>query len=53
MIQYPKEGQLLYAYSIKDYLSNELITHISEIPEIVNRRTALDAFEAKKVELKK
>ena len=53
MIQYLKDKKLIYAYAIKDYFSNELIIHISEIPGTINRMSALNDFEAKKIELKK
>ncbi len=48
-----KEKNIEYQYNIYDYLGNNLVMNVMEIPGSVSRRDALNAFNNRKEELKK
>lgn len=51
--QYLKEKKIEYQYNIYDYLGNNLVMNVMEIPDSVSRIDALNAFNNRKEELKK
>ena len=51
--QYLKEKKIEYQYNIYDYLGNNLVMNVMEIPGSVSRVDALNAFNNRKEELKK
>lgn len=51
--QYLKEKKIEYQYNIYDYLGNDLVMNVMEIPGSVSRVDALNAFNNRKEELKK
>ena len=51
--QYLKERKIEYQYNIYDYLGNDLVMNVMEIPGSVSRVDALNAFNNRKEELKK
>lgn len=51
--QYLKEKKIEYQYDIYDYLGNNLLMNVIEIPGSVSRVDALNAFNNRKEELKK
>lgn len=51
--QYLKEKKIEYQYNIYDYLGNNLVMNVMEIPGSVSRADALNAFNNRKEELKK
>ena len=48
-----KEKKIEYQYNIYDYLGNNLVMNVMEIPGSVSRLDALNAFNNRKEELKK